>query len=98
MCLEVADEANPGKKASPTGRERLVDAVPLVLVALALCASCFYLAWRDLHSLLYNVGSFDNGIAPGGSVRGEKLSRLSAFRETFRLSLNFLCPPTVPLP
>ena len=37
MCLEVADEANLGKEASPTViGQRWEDAVLLVLVALAL--------------------------------------------------------------
>ena len=50
VCPEVAEEAIPGKKASPTVGQRWVDAVLLVLVALALCAVRFCSVWRDLRS------------------------------------------------
>ena len=67
MCPEVADEANPGKEASPTGR-----------AVVGRCrAGCSGLACSSLllgleGTVLFRcVGSFGDEVAPAGSVGGE---------------------------
>ena len=76
MCPEGTDEANPGKKASPTGRAEVGRCCAVGAGGFDLACSTFLLSLEE-SALLCTVGSFDR-IAPGGSVRGEKLSVLSA--------------------
>ena len=94
---KVADKTNPGRETFPTGKAEVGRCCAVV--------GCWCLGPGVLHvsALLCCVSPFDDEMAPGGSVRGECLIRLSAdvkyFRETFRLSLNSsLCPPTALLP
>ena len=70
MCPEVADEANPGKEASPTVRAEVGRrcAVGAGDTGLACCTFLFSLKGPALPCC---VGSFDDEMAPGGSVRGE---------------------------
>ena len=70
MCPEVADEANLGKKASPTGRAE-VGRHRAVGAGGSGLACCTFLLSLKGPALLSFMGSFDDERAPGGSVQGE---------------------------
>ena len=79
MCPEVADKANPGKEASPTGRAEVAKrrAVGAVHGGSSL-ACCTFLLNMNGPALLRCLGCFDDELVPGGSVRGERLPGLNA--------------------
>ena len=82
MCPEVADEAYPGEKAPPTGREEMgwrcaVDADGSGL------ACCTLPLGLNGPTLLCCVGSFCDEVAPAGSVGGKRFPGLSADVEVF---------------
>lgn len=68
MCPKVADEANPGKEAFTTGRAEVGRRCTVGGSSFACCP--FLLSLKG-PALLCCVGSFDDEMAPGGSVRGE---------------------------
>ena len=67
MCPEVADEAKPGKKASPAGEVEVGRCLAVGGGGSGLACSMFLLNLEGT-VLLFSVGSFDDGIAPGGRV------------------------------
>ena len=64
----MADEANPAKEASPTGREDEVGRCCAVGAGGSGLACGTLLLRLEGSALLCSVGSFDDGIVPGGSV------------------------------
>ena len=79
----MADKANPGKKASAKGRAEVVRCYAVGTGGSVLACSTFLLSLEE-STLLCSFGSFDDGMAPGGSVRGEALPGLSANVEVFQ--------------
>ena len=77
----MADETNPGKEASLTGRTE-VGRGCAVSAGGSFLAYCSLLLVFTGPSLCY-VGSFGDELAPAGSVGGKKLSVLSADIEVF---------------
>ena len=70
MCPEVADETNPCKEASPTGRAEEGRRCTVSAGGSSLACFPFLLSLKG-PALLCCVGSFDDVMALGGSVRGE---------------------------
>jgi len=82
VCPEVADETNPGKEASPTGRAE-VGRGCAVSAGGSFLAYCSLLLGLTGPTFLCCVGSFGDELAPGGSVGGKRLPGLSADVEVF---------------
>jgi len=82
VCPEVADETNPSKEASPTGRAE-VSRGCAVSAGDSFLACCSLLLGLTEPAFLYYVGSFGYELAPGGSVRGKRLLGLSTDVEVF---------------
>ena len=82
MCPEVADETNPGKEASPTGRAE-VGRGCAVSAGGSFHAYCSLLLGLTGPAFLCCVGSFGDELAPVGSVGGKKLPGISADVEVF---------------
>ena len=80
---EVADEANRGKKASPTGRTEVGRCCSVGAGGSGLACSTFLFSLEG-SVLPCNVGSSDDGMVPRESVRSKKLSGLSANVEVFQ--------------
>ena len=102
MCPGVADEANLGKKGSPTGRTEVGRRCAVGAGGSGLACCTFPLSLKG-PALLCCVGSFGDEMAPEGCVRGERLPGLSANVKVLQGDLQavlsrFLCPPTVRLP
>ena len=82
MRLEVADEANPGEKASPTGIAEVGRRCAVGADGSGL-ACCTLLLSLKGPMLLCCAGSFCDEVVPVGSVRGKPFSGLSADVEVF---------------
>ena len=70
MCPEVADEANPGEEASPTGRAVVGRCYAGGAGGSDLVCSSLLLGLEG-PALFCCVGSFGDEVAPAGSVGGE---------------------------
>lgn len=77
-----ADEANPGKEASPAGRLEVGRCCAVGAGGSGLTFSTFLLSLEGSVPI-GSGGSFDDGIAPGRSVRGKKLPGFSANIDVF---------------
>ena len=82
MFPEVADEANPGEEASPTGRAEVGRRCAVGAGGSGL-ACCTPLLCLKGPTLLCCVGSFCDEVAPAGSVEGKRFPGLSADVEVF---------------
>jgi len=82
VCPEVADETNPGKEASPTGRAE-VGRGCAISASGSFLAYCSLLVGLTGPAFLCCAGSFGDELAPGGSVGGKRLPGLSADVEVF---------------
>ena len=99
MCPEVADEANLGEEASPTGRAEVGRRCAVGADGSGL-ACCTLLLGLKGPTLLFCFGSFyamrwrQRGLSEASDSQDSVLT-LKSFKETFRLSLKrFFCPPT----
>ena len=72
MGPEVADEANPGEEASPTGRTEVGRGRAVGAGGSGL-ACCTFLLCLKGPALLCCGGTFGDEMAPRGSVRGQCL-------------------------
>ena len=70
MCPEVANEANPGEKTSPTGRA-VVGRYPAGRAGGSGLACSSLLLCLEGPALFHCVGSFGDEMAPAGSVGGK---------------------------
>ena len=81
MC-QVADETNPGKEASLTGRAEVGRGCAVSAGGSFLAYCLFHLGFTG-PSFLCCVGSFGDELAPEGFVGGKRLPGLSADIEVF---------------
>ena len=82
VCPEVADEANPGKETSPTGRAVVKRCRAGGVGGSGLPCSSLLLGLKG-PALFRCVGSFGDEVAPAGSVGGEWFPGLSTDVEVF---------------
>jgi len=82
VCPEVADETNPGKESSPTGRAE-VGRSCAISASGSFLVYCLLLVGLMGPAFLCCMGSFGDELAPGGSVGGKRLPGLSADVEVF---------------
>ena len=78
----MADETNPGKEASPTGRAE-VGRGCAISASGSFLAYCSLLVGSTGPVFLCCVSSFGDELAPGGSVGSKRLPGLSADVEVF---------------